>query len=171
LFPKQQKEGQMDTSSECLEILANILEHSDVFKHKDDDILEGLSLAEVHCVDRIGSIDQPNVTKIANSMRLTRGAISKVCKKLIGKAIIEDYQDPSNRKEVYFRLTESGRTVFHQHQRVHGDVRQAWQSLFEHYSDIEQEAIRRFLSDMATLLVSKDDADERRSASEKKDSR
>jgi DNA-binding MarR family transcriptional regulator len=161
----------MDVSSECLEVLASILERSDVFKHKDDEILEDLSLAEVHCVDRIGSIEQPNVTKIANSMRLTRGAISKACKKLLGKDLIEDYQDPRNKKEVYFRLTKSGWAVFRKHQGIHEDVQKAWQSLFVRYSDAEQKAIRRFLGDVADLLVSNNDIDERSNETDKKGTR
>jgi DNA-binding MarR family transcriptional regulator len=128
------------------------MERSDVLKHKDDEILESLSLAEVHCIDCIGTIAQPNVTKIASDMRLTRGAISKVSRKLSGKALIESYQDPSNRKEVYFRLTKSGQAVFRKHQKIHKDVQKAWRSLFERYSDVEQEAIRKFLSDVSGLL-------------------
>jgi DNA-binding MarR family transcriptional regulator len=161
----------MSIPSECLEVLTSILEHSDVFKHKDDGVLEGLSLAEVHCIDCIGSIEQPNVTRIAHSMRLTRGAISKVSKKLLGKELIEDYQDPGNRKEIYFRLTESGRAVFRKHQGIHGDVQKAWQSLFVHYSAAEQEAIRGFLNDVADMLVSRDDSDERRNTSNEKKAR
>jgi DNA-binding MarR family transcriptional regulator len=161
----------MDVSAECLEALASILERADVLKHKDDGILEEMSLAEVHCVDRVGSIEQPNVTKIATSMRLTRGAISKVSKKLLAKGLIEDYQDPGNKKEVYFRLTESGWTVFRRHQEIHGDVQAAWSSLFERYSSAEQEVIRRFLSDVSALFISKDDAGARRSASDKKGTR
>ena len=35
---------------------------------------------------------------------MTRGAISKITKKLIKKGIIESYQKPDNKKEIYFRL-------------------------------------------------------------------
>jgi DNA-binding MarR family transcriptional regulator len=157
----------MGTSLECLEILTSILERSDVLKHKDDGILDDLSLAEVHCIDCIGSTEQPNVTRIASNMRLTRGAVSKISKKLLAKALIEDYQDPGNKKEVYFRLTESGRAVFGKHRGIHKDVQKAWQSLFERYSDAEQEAIRRFLSDVSALLVSKDESDEGRNTSDR----
>ena len=57
-------------------------------KHISDeweDMFEDVNLSEVHCIDVIGTIEYPNVTKIANEMDMTRGAISKICKKAAEK--------------------------------------------------------------------------------------
>ncbi|MDR1082273.1 MAG: MarR family transcriptional regulator, partial [Coriobacteriales bacterium] len=139
------------------EIIVGIQEHSDVLQHKNDGILEGLNLAEVHCIDRIGIIEKPNVTKVAKELRLTRGAISKISKKLLDKLLIESYQDPNNKKEIYFRLTKDGKTLFRKHQSRHKEVRDKWLSLFECYSDFEQAAILCFLTDVSDLLIGMDD--------------
>jgi len=41
-------------------------------------------------------IEYANVTKIANEMELTRGSISKICKRMLGKGLIESYQRSDN---------------------------------------------------------------------------
>ena len=55
---------------------------------------------EVHCIDWIENLDDPNVTKLAKSLRVTRSAISKVTKHLVETGTIERYQKPENRKNL-----------------------------------------------------------------------
>ena len=50
---------------------------------------------------------------------MTRGAISKITKKLIKKGVIESYQKSDNKKEIYFRLTKSGKAVYEIHENLH----------------------------------------------------
>ncbi|MHB8072679.1 winged helix DNA-binding protein [Desulfosporosinus fructosivorans] len=46
---------------------------------------------------------------------MTRGAISKITKKLTSKDAISSYQKEDNRKEVYFRLTDYGELLYKKH--------------------------------------------------------
>ena len=78
-------------------------------KVKMKDSLKDYKSSEVHCIEYIGSNADSNVTKLAESFYMTRGAISKLTKKMIEKGIIESYQKPDNKKEIYFRLTEQGK--------------------------------------------------------------
>ena len=68
--------------------------------------------SEIHCIDYIGNHSEPNVTQLADAFYMTRGAISKLTKKLITKGLIESYQKTGNRKEIYFCLTEKGHDIF-----------------------------------------------------------
>ncbi|MCE1252330.1 MAG: MarR family transcriptional regulator [Anaerolineae bacterium] len=145
----------MDQRLRIYDSLIKMQEHSDVFEHKQEDLLEKISLAEVHCIDWIGMTSHPNVTKISQKMGLTRGAISKISKKLIKKGFIESYQDAENNKEIYFRLTESGQSVYDEHKKIHNEVKQVLLTLLEPYSDNEQAAILRFLTDINDLYNSK----------------
>ena len=77
-------------------------------KLKMEDSLRGYKLSEIHCIEYIGKNTAPNVTKLAEAFYVTNGAISKMAKKLIKKELIESYQKPDNKKEIYFRLTEHG---------------------------------------------------------------
>lgn len=145
----------MNQALSILDILIKIQEQSDIFEHKQEGLLDEISLAEVHCIDCIGMIDHPNVTKISEQMGLTRGGISKISKKLLSKGLIESYQEPDNNKEIYFRLTEGGQSIYVVHKKGHNEVRQVWLSLLEHYSDDEQAAILRFVTDINDLMESK----------------
>lgn len=145
----------MNQALRILDIFIKIQEQLDVFQHKGEGLLDEISLAEVHCIDCIGMIDHPNVTKVSEKMGLTRGGISKINKKLLSKGLIESYQEPDNNKEIYFRLTEGGQSVYGEHKKLHNKVRQEWLSFFEHYSDDEQAAILRFFTDINDFFVSK----------------
>lgn len=52
-------------------------------------------------------------------MGMTRGAISKMTKKLLAKGLIEKYTLETNKKEVYFKLTDQGRLLFDEHAKRH----------------------------------------------------
>lgn len=67
--------------------LIKISEHADAFRHGREDFFDDLNLTEVHCIHWIGTLDHANVTKVSNEMGMTRGAISKICKKLLKKKV------------------------------------------------------------------------------------
>lgn len=90
-----------------------------LYKEEFGDVLAGYSYTEMHCVDSIGNIENPNVTKIARRMNLTKAAISKIIKRLIDKNAIEIYKNPDNKKETYYKLTKIGREVFDKHLIMH----------------------------------------------------
>lgn len=138
----------MSQALRILDILIKMQEHSDIYQHKQDGLLEEIGLTEVHCIDCIGTTDHPNVTKISEQMGLTRAGISKISKRLLSKGLIESYQEPENNKEIYFKLTVSGQSVYEEHKKIHNKAQQEWLAFFEHYSTEEQAAILRFLVDI-----------------------
>jgi DNA-binding MarR family transcriptional regulator len=145
----------MDNASNIINLLTRIQERSNPFRHGREDIFDDMSLAEVHCIDWIGTLDYANVTKVANEMGLTRGGICKISKKLLTRGFIDSYQRPDNNKEIYYRLTESGRCIFDEHKKCHSKTRQEKSSLLEAYSEAEQTVILRFLEDINRLYDNK----------------
>ena len=79
----------MDQPHRIVAELIKIAEHADAFRHGSEDFYGPLNLTEVHCIHWIGILDHANVTKVSNEMGMTRGAISKICKKLLQKQLIE----------------------------------------------------------------------------------
>ena len=103
-----------------LKELALMLERQDMLSQlTENQCLNEYSYSETHCIDFIGRLELPNVTKLAEHMRMTRGAISKMTKKLLAKGMLEKYTLETNKKEIYFRLTEQGRLVFEEHEKRH----------------------------------------------------
>lgn len=138
----------MDNAMQIIRSLTRIQELSDIFQHHREEVFAGINLAEAHCIDKIGSMDYANVTKVAAEMGMTRGAISKISKKLLNKKLIDSYQKPDNNKEIYFCLTEQGQKVYIEHKKCHAQARQEKLAILSTYSEDEQSIILRFLNDI-----------------------
>ena len=114
-------------------------------KVKMEKALAGYAASEVHCIEFIGKHKDPNVTKMAESMYMTRGAISKLTKKMLKKGYIESYQKTDNKKEIYFMLTAEGKKVFEIHERLHREFEERDEVVFEPVTDAQYDAFLKFL--------------------------
>lgn len=114
-------------------------------KVKMEKALAGYAASEVHCIEFIGKHKDPNVTKMAESMYMTRGAISKLTKKMLKKGYIESYQKTDNKKEIYFMLTAEGKKVFDIHERLHREFEERDEVVFEPVTDAQYDAFLKFL--------------------------
>ncbi|MCD1261604.1 MarR family transcriptional regulator [Paenibacillus athensensis] len=107
--------------------------------------LKGHKPSEVHCMEYIGNHSDANVTRLAESLYMTRSAISKITKKLLEKGLIESFQKPENKKEIYFRLTEQGKAVSQLHDELHRQFRQRDQAVFEQVTEEQFDSMLRFM--------------------------
>lgn len=114
-------------------------------KLKMEDRLKGYKPSEVHCIEYIGRNADSNVTKLAESLYMTRGAISKLTKKLMEKGLIESYQKPDNKKEIYFRLTEQGKVIDKIHEELHKGFQERDQAVFEQVTDEQFDSMLSFI--------------------------
>ncbi len=114
-------------------------------KPKMEERLKGYKPSEVHCIEYIGNHVHPNVTKLAESLYMTRGAISKITRKLIEKGLIESYQRPNNKKEIYFRLTEQGKEIYKIHKELHKEFQERDKAVFEQITEEEYDSMLRFV--------------------------
>lgn len=121
-------------------------------KLKMESSLTDYKPSEVHCIEYIGNHTDANVTKMAESLYMTRGAISKITKKLIDKQLIESYQKPDNKKEIYFRLTEQGIQIQHMHEQLHQEFEKRDQVVFEQVTDEQFENMLRFIEKYSNHL-------------------
>jgi len=101
--------------------------------------------SEVHCIEYIGKNVDSNVTKLAESFYMTRGAISKLTKKLIKKGLIESYQKPDNKKEIYFSLTEQGKAIHKIHEELHKEFRERDKAVFEQVTEEQFDSMISFV--------------------------
>nr|WP_150267472.1 MarR family transcriptional regulator [Paenibacillus tepidiphilus] len=115
-------------------------------KIKMEDILKDYKPSEVHCIEYIGRNADSNVTKLAESFYMTKGAISKLTKKLIEKGLIESYQKPDNRKEIYFKLTEQGIAVYDIHDELHKEFQERDKAVFEQVTEEQYDSMLSFIA-------------------------
>jgi len=123
-----------------------------LYKQSFGDILLDYTIAEMHCIDCIGKIENPNVTKIAREMKLTKAAISKNIKKLLSKNAIETYKNPENKKEIYYKLTPIGKDVFDKHLKMHEIWCNKDNEFFEQFNKKDLEIIFNILSEYNKTL-------------------
>lgn len=97
--------------------------------------LKGYQPSEVHCIEYIGRNADSNVAKLAESFFMTTGAMSKMTKKLIEKGVIESYQKPENKKEIYYKLTDQGKVIYNIHEELHQEFQERDKSVFEQVTD------------------------------------
>lgn len=114
-------------------------------KDKMEESLKGYTSSEVHCIEYIERNADSNVTNLAESFYMTRGAISKLTKKLIQKGLIESYQKPANKKEIYFRLTEQGKVINKIHEDLHKEFQERDKAVFEQVTEVQFDNMLSFL--------------------------
>ena len=107
--------------------------------------LAGYTLNEIELIEHIALIPEANVTKLAAASYMTRGAISKLTKKLLAKNIIQRYQNEDNKKEIYFELTKKGQEINTIHQQLHEAFLIRDQDVFAHMTKEEFDTIFRFI--------------------------
>ena len=108
--------------------------------------LKGYTSTEIHCIEAIEKSVHPNVSQLAQTLFMTRGAISKLTKKLIQKDAIVTYKNPDNKKEVYFKLTDKGRIAFDTHEQFHKEFKERDAQVFDAMTDDQYKAKMTFLN-------------------------
>ncbi len=142
----------MEQAIRIINALTRIAERADMFRHGREELFGDINLTEIHCIHWIGTLDHANVTKIAGAMGMTRGAISKISRKLVSKGLLGTYQEPHNNKEIYFRLTETGQRLYDVHKQCHTRARKEKLAVLQGYDRDAQAVILRFLDDMNGLI-------------------
>ncbi|CDN35856.1 MarR family transcriptional regulator [Bacillus cereus] len=114
-------------------------------KDKMEEGLKGFKSSEVHCIEYIENNANSNVTQLAEAFYVTRGAISRMTKKLIQKGLVESYQKSENKKEIYFKLTEQGKEIYKIHEDLHKEFQERDKAVFEQVTEEEFDSIISFV--------------------------
>ena len=129
--------------------------HTVLSKVVSKEVLEKFSRSELHCIRSIGKTENPNVTKIANELKMTRGAISKITKKQIKNGLITSYMLDNNKKEIYFSLTDLGKKTFDENEKWHEDFEKRNNFFFDKYSSEQLTLIKEFLDTYSVYVDNK----------------
>ncbi|WP_308637134.1 MarR family transcriptional regulator [Paenibacillus silvisoli] len=115
-------------------------------------VTRDLTLSEVRVTEMIGNEDAINVTKLAEKMELTKGAITKICAKLVRRGWIEKMPSESNLKEVHYRLTPDGNIVHDANLRYRAMEAAQFGQFIAPYSEEELRFLDRFMDDAAAAM-------------------
>ena len=74
--------------------------------------------SERHMIDKIGDNPDMNITEFAESLGVTKGAISQIVSKLEKKGVVKRYKKSGSEKEVILHLTKEGKELYEMHKKV-----------------------------------------------------
>ena len=114
-------------------------------KFKMESALKECTSTETHCIEYIEKNSDSNVTKLADAFYMTRGAISKLTKKLIKKGYIESYVKSDNKKEIYFKLTPKGERIYKIHEELHEEFTKRDEPAFQKITEEQLNSILNFV--------------------------
>lgn len=105
---------------DLLEVLKDFLQKQETLSRlSETERLYKYGYSELHVIAAIGDIKSPNVTSIAKLMDMTRGGVSKIIQKLIKAGLVDSYQQPDNHQKIFYRLTETGKSIYREHDARH----------------------------------------------------
>lgn len=145
LLTRKQKRGDsMNTA--LMNLFVQYMEKQEILsKLTENEKLHGYHYSEIHTIAAIGDLAEPNVTQIANYMNVTRGAISKIAKKLLEQNLIEAYQRDGNKQKIFFRLTKSGQFLYDEHEKRHNLWLKRDCTFIEQFDSETVEQIEKFM--------------------------
>lgn len=139
---------------ELLDIFQLYSEYSQKsFAHNYD----GLTLNEIHSIHYVGILEKPNVTCLSSHMHITKGAVTKIMKRLQTQGYVEDYRLETNKKEKYFKLTHNGEEMFQKHKSIHAENFEKDKAIFNYFNQDDRNTIHNFLNSLKNHLKEKND--------------
>jgi DNA-binding MarR family transcriptional regulator len=113
----------MDRKASCREIMDLFIRVANKYKALEKIPVQygpkqSLYHSERHVLDNIGDNPGMNVTEFADSLGVTKGAISQILKKLESKGVARRYKKSTNEKEVFLELTKLGKEIYKEHQKI-----------------------------------------------------
>lgn len=107
-----------------------------------------LFIAEIHLIDFIGSNESYCISDIAKSIRVTKGAVSQMVKKLEEKGYLMKAADSGNKARVIVRLTQKGQKAFEEHRRYHKELDGKVFDVVQNYDGQKRAVICEFLEEI-----------------------
>lgn len=88
----------------------------------DFGVEEMLFPSEIHTIEAIGKSHWINVTQLAETLGITKGAASQMITKLKQRDFVKKIKIPHNEKEIFLELTNKGKKAFKGHEKFHRDI-------------------------------------------------
>lgn len=139
-----------------LALFAAYLEKQDMLsKMTEHEKLHSYGYSEIHTIAAIGDMEHPNVTALAERLHMTKGAVSKIAKRLLAADMIEAYQEEGNQQKIFYRLTEGGRFLCGEHEKRHQLWLQRDEAFLQRFSRESLDLITDFMEQFNDYLEEK----------------
>ena len=78
-----------------------------------------LTLTQMHYLEMISDLENPNLTELAIAMKLTKPTVTVLVDRLLEKELIYKVQSDADRRSTHLHLTERGKLINQMHEYAH----------------------------------------------------
>lgn len=118
--------------------------------------LKGVKLypSEIHLVLFINNERDSNITRIAEKLGLTKGAVSQTLTRLEKKNIVRKTKDPFNKNELTVSFTPFGKEVIGAYVKTLKDTHEQYDRYLSSLREEERSVIKKFIQHIEAMLDS-----------------
>ncbi len=130
-----------------IDLFLKILHLYSVISRKPVDYGTGdlLYFTEIHTISVVGKNREVNMTRLAEMMGVTKGAISQTVKKLVNKNLILK-TNITNRKEVNLKLSDKGQMAYKGQKSFQKEIFTFAETLYNRSTPEQRELVRSLIS-------------------------
>ncbi len=110
------------------------------------------TLTQLHIVALIKQSKNMNNTNLAKELKISKPAVTKAIRKLLEHQIIMENQSGSNKKAIFYSLTNKGDNMAFIHEKLHEEAESKYLSLLEPFQKEQLETIITFLNTITSHL-------------------
>ena len=81
--------------------------------------LSSLTLTQMHYLETISDLNNPNITELAASMKLSKPTVKVAVDKMIERDYVFKVQSDEDRRSAHLHLTEKGKLINQMHDYAH----------------------------------------------------
>jgi DNA-binding MarR family transcriptional regulator len=93
--------------------------------------IKELTTAQMHYLEIINEMSNPNITELATEMRLTKPTVTVALDKLIQKGYVTKIQSDEDRRSSHLHLTKKGMQINQMHEHAHTQFAELMQETLE----------------------------------------
>lgn len=93
--------------------------------------IKELTTAQMHYLEIINEMSNPNITELATEMRLTKPTVTVALDKLIKKGYVTKIVSDEDRRSSHLHLTKKGMQINQMHEHAHNQFAELMQETLE----------------------------------------
>ena len=105
-----------------------------------------LQHAELYLMETLANDEGQNLTKIAERLQITKGAVSQTLKKIDEKGLVKKFTDPANASRTLLYLSPKGKKILRACQAQYRESDEEFISYLNGLKNEEEKTIRDFLN-------------------------
>jgi len=98
---------------------------------REDHNLNDLTLVQMHYLEIISELSNPNITELATAMALTKPTVTVALDKLMQKGYVAKIQSDEDRRSSHLHLTKKGMQINAVHEHAHARFVELMQEALE----------------------------------------